>query len=334
MGTLKKCKQRQQFSDFFKKQFVFCTLSFRSSKMNEAMTEALMMSDPNDVFLHPPFETRLKRVEDCENLMKDAKNLEEEVEVLKWMARRKEMEWDCTRQMIGKKKTEIREVKKKINMVRTINELGPQLNIDSDDEDTPYEDDDEDDSSEEELELPRAASSRVSFPMIVRGNDGDNEGQEEYSFKSYRKFVLTKREVKSSNVLLCAQCRDKPPLFVCSTCKDQCYCSRLCQTKHWHKHSSKCVPYESRKNPFQLCPPKPKKTGVIKFPLSESELHEITDAKKELNTAVPLKSSQCLNCQSEDPQFLCSKCKNHWYCSEVCHQIHWEEHQKMCFKSS
>ena len=35
--------------------------------MNEAMTEALMMSDPNDVFLHPPFDTRLKRVEDFEN---------------------------------------------------------------------------------------------------------------------------------------------------------------------------------------------------------------------------------------------------------------------------
>lgn len=296
------------------------------------MKEALMMTDPSDVFLHTPFETRSKQVEKFDSIMNDAKNLEEEVEVLKWMARRKEMEWDCTRQMIGKKKTEIREVKKKINMVRTINELGPQLNIDSDDEDTPYEDDDEDDSSDEELDLPRA-STRLSFPMIVRGNDEDNEGQDEYSFKSYRKFVLTRKEDKRSNELLCAQCKDKPPLFVCSTCKDQVYCSRVCQTKHWVKHSSKCVPYESKKNPFQLCPPKPKKTGVIKFPLSENELSEAA-ATNEMITTVPLKSSQCLNCQSEDPQFLCSKCKNHWYCSQVCHQDHWEEHQKMCFKTS
>ena len=118
--------------------------------MSEALKEALMMTDPNDAFLHSPFDTRTQKLEDFDDVMKDAKSLEEEIEVLKWMARRKEMEWDCARQMIGKKKTEIREVKKKINMVRTVNDLGPQLNIDSDDEDTPYEDDDEDDSTDEE----------------------------------------------------------------------------------------------------------------------------------------------------------------------------------------
>ena len=45
--------------------------------------------------------------------------------------------------MIQQKKIDIKVVKKKINMVRTLNELGPQLNVDSDDEDTPYEDDDD-----------------------------------------------------------------------------------------------------------------------------------------------------------------------------------------------
>ena len=50
---------------------------------------------------------------------------------------------DTCRQMIQQKKIDIKVVKKKINMVRTLNELGPQLNVDSDDEDTPYEDDDD-----------------------------------------------------------------------------------------------------------------------------------------------------------------------------------------------
>ena len=172
--------------------------------------------------------------------------------------------------------------------------------------------------------------------MIVRGDDGEAEGQDEYSFKRYRKFVLTstKKSTKKSNFeLLCAQCKDQPPSFVCSTCKDQVYCSRVCQTKHWNKHAFKCVPYESKKNPFQLCgPAKPKNTGVIRFPLSEDLAASLQDEQRQV-PARASKSSQCLNCQSEDPKYLCSKCKNHWYCSESCHKDHWTEHQKECFKS-
>ena len=76
--------------------------------------------------------------------------MEEEIEALKWIARRKEMEWDCTRQIILQKKLDIKVVKRKINMVKTLNDLGPQVNVDSDDEDTPFEDDD--DSSSDEMD--------------------------------------------------------------------------------------------------------------------------------------------------------------------------------------
>ena len=34
------------------------------------------------------------------------------------------MEWDCTKEMIDRKKINIKDVKKKINMVRTLNDLG------------------------------------------------------------------------------------------------------------------------------------------------------------------------------------------------------------------
>jgi hypothetical protein len=40
------------------------------------------------------------------------------------MARRKQMEWDCAKEMVDRKKINIKDVKKKINMVRTINDLG------------------------------------------------------------------------------------------------------------------------------------------------------------------------------------------------------------------
>ena len=60
------------------------------------------------------------------------------------------MEWDCARQLILQKKLDIKVVKRKINMVKTLNDLGPQVNVDSDDEDTPFEDDD--DSSSDEMD--------------------------------------------------------------------------------------------------------------------------------------------------------------------------------------
>ena len=307
------------------------------------------MSDLTDPFLHSPFDTRVETVEDFDNLLGDAKTMEEEIEALKWMARRKEMEWDCARQMIGKKKTDIKEVKKKINMVRTIHDLGPQLNIDSDDEDTPdEEDDDEDQDYFSDGESVPQNKDVLSFPMVVRGNDSDSD--EDYSFRSDRKFVLTRRKrqaERGSSEITCGNCK-KPPSFVCSCCKDQVYCSRLCQTKHWIKHSSKCVPYETQKNHFQLCPPKPPgDSGVIKLPLSvedESEnIHSISNSNEEdedVSTRPVLRSSKCLNCEKEDPKFICSsfdvnpnaiygtlQTKN-WYCSEECQEQHWKAYKK------
>ena len=87
-----------------------------------------------------------------EKLWKDARGLEDEIEILKWMARRKQLEWDCAKELVDKKKSTIKAVKKKINMVRTVNDLGPQLNVDSDDENTPFEDDDDEDSQSDDNE--------------------------------------------------------------------------------------------------------------------------------------------------------------------------------------
>merc|ERR1719266_2366889 len=98
--------------------------------------------------------------------------MEDEIESLKWLARRKEMEWDCTRQMIVRKKTNIKVVKRKLNMVRTVNDLGPQLNVDSDDEDTPYEEDDEDSSEDDTAAIdfntkPSSGAKKNIFPMCI-----------------------------------------------------------------------------------------------------------------------------------------------------------------------
>ena len=89
--------------------------------------------------------------------------LEEEIEALKWIARRKEMEWDCARQLILQKKLDIKVVKRKINMVKTLNDLGPQVNVDSDDEDTPFEDDD--DSSSDEIGKKHALKKYDQFAL-------------------------------------------------------------------------------------------------------------------------------------------------------------------------
>lgn len=78
--------------------------------------------------LNVPFrEKSASKPDTFDKVFVDIKHLEEEIEALKWLARRKEMEWDCTRQMIHQKKADIKVVKRKINMVKTVNDLGEQV---------------------------------------------------------------------------------------------------------------------------------------------------------------------------------------------------------------
>ena len=78
--------------------------------------------------LNVPFrEKSASKPDTFDKVFVDIKHLEEEIEALKWLARRKEMEWDCTRQMIHQKKADIKVLKRKINMVKTVNDLGEQV---------------------------------------------------------------------------------------------------------------------------------------------------------------------------------------------------------------
>ena len=78
--------------------------------------------------LNVPFrEKSASKPDTFDKVFVDIKHLEEEIEALKWLARRKEMEWDCTRQMIHQKKADIKVVKRKINMVKTVNDLGERF---------------------------------------------------------------------------------------------------------------------------------------------------------------------------------------------------------------
>ena len=68
--------------------------------------------------VYTPFECKTEPNDSFEKLWKDARGLEDEIEILKWMARRKELEWDCAREMVVKKKSRIKEVKAR-NLVKT-----------------------------------------------------------------------------------------------------------------------------------------------------------------------------------------------------------------------
>ena len=119
--------------------------------------------------LNTPFEEcNTEPKASFEKLWKDARGLEDEIEILKWMARRKQLEWDCAKELVDKKKSTIKAVKKKINMVRTVNDLGPQLNVDSDDEDTPFEDDDNEDSESDKVlsNMSNFSVFLLNFPLL------------------------------------------------------------------------------------------------------------------------------------------------------------------------
>ena len=180
-----------------------------------------------------------------EKLWKDARGLEDEIEILKWMARRKQLEWDCAKELVDKKKSTIKAVKKKINMVRTVNDLGPQLNVDSDDEDTPFEDDDDEDSqSDDNEDLTGFSNNGTDVRFCLRQPSPVPEGSSLVSENYPNKFTIPDFVCKKSRFEsghLCLKCKEKPPLGLCNVCKNHWYCSTNCQTKDWPEHQKMCT---------------------------------------------------------------------------------------------
>ena len=132
---------------------------------------------------------------------------------------------------------------------------------------------------------------------------------------------------------LCLYCKEKPPLFVCSVCKNYWYCSTSCQIKDWPTHQTKCFkekPEKSKKESEKFV--KTAHPQLIKFPLPSELLASVTEeiSRKTRPNNRKEKSTNCLKCRQNLPYFLCSVCRNFWYCSHKCHHDHWEEHQKYC----
>jgi len=325
----------------------------------------------------------------------DAKHLEEEIEALKWIARRKEMEWDCTRQIILQKKLDIKVVKRKINMVKTLNDLGPQVNVDSDDEDTPFEDDDDSSSDEMDSQSHDESMNDTDSSEALHGVAHSSLLGNRYSIDDIspallpRTSTLLARTVSSYSIstnfqedknddskshydkrntsegdALCLMCKEKPPLFVCGTCKNQSYCSEVCQKLHWPHHESDCkedsstaILEEIERDLLEDEPTIDKKSAKFKVPISSTEM-EISISSSQIATQVDVlrkkrdqkevdnetgtssteffekpdkkNTTKCLGCHEKDPKYLCATCNNAWYCCLVCQEKHWDFHQSEC----
>ena len=132
---------------------------------------------------------------------------------------------------------------------------------------------------------------------------------------------------------LCLYCKEKPPLFVCSLCKNYWYCSTICQIKDWPTHQTKCSKEKpENKKTESVILQTPANPQLIKFPLPSELLTSVTEeiSRKTRPNNRKEKSTNCLKCRQNLPYFLCSVCRNFWYCSHKCHHDHWEEHQKYC----
>jgi hypothetical protein len=295
-----------------------------------------------------------------ESLWGDSRQLEEEVEALKWMARRKEMEWDSTRYLIIKKKADIKHAKRRINMVRTINDLGPQLNVDSDDEDTPYEDDDDDDDDEDVVDgepddfaqprrprpprrpQPKFILPKFELPKLILNTASFSQKEKDANFVMVPAAGNKRLKPSFSKGHLCLGCKIKPPLFVCHGCKNHWYCSKTCQEDHWSIHEPNCNEHSdpmlqsssalSAIDRFQESL-MPDASDLLKL-AREQQKNIDHDLDHDLDELLPKKadkkSTNCLMCCINEPKYVCGQCKNYWYCSLTCHEKHWPEHASQC----
>ena len=256
--------------------------------------------------------------------------------------------------MIQQKKIDIKVVKKKINMVRTLNELGPQLNVDSDDEDTPYEDDDDSSSDDDDRSMTddseelgnrynvdddinemqnkklktavtHTISTKATKPTTVTSTD---------SFVSQRdrnvNFVMATFENSDfqSKGALCLNCKEKPPLFVCGACKNQSYCSQTCQKLHWPLHEPICKDKNvEMSDPMSVIPKIVMKSVLPLLGKGDSKM-DLDETPS--SPIIPKEPTKCLGCENVYPKYLCGGCNNGWYCSVSCQRNHWKNHQNEC----
>ncbi len=214
----------------------------------QSQISSSLESDAFDALARPLAEDRVQKL-DFQLLWTDSKTLEEEVEGLKWMARRKEQEWDNVLKLVGKKKDDIKDVKKEINMIRTINDLGPQLDVDSDDEDTASESSDEENHMKENNAPPPVLyahkQKQLPVPLMAPPKVPDrveaSHNNSTFIIKPPKKHSIRKGSHSHYTTgHLCRHCRSKPIAFVCGSCKKHWYCSAECQQLAWPFHSEKC----------------------------------------------------------------------------------------------
>ena len=207
--------------------------------------------------------------------------------------------------------------------------LGSQLNVHSDDEDTPFEDDDDDDSqSDIDVTHSHLSSSNSADVRFIRQPSPIPKTSNFVSEKNQNKLVTPDFVCKQSRFSrghLCLKCKEKPGLGLCNLCKNHWYCSTSCQIKDWPEHQKKCTKESNRKRTTPVI-----KSNLIKFPIPSDLFLSLEQKSKSQSLKQTGKSTNCIKCRQNLPYFLCAECKNFWYCSHKCHSDHWEEHKKFC----
>ena len=210
-----------------------------------------------------------------------------------------------------------------------------QVNVDSDDEDTPFEDSsdseqsmDEDDKIEEEGNR-YSLDDEIANEINVQATSRRKEFRDEAAFVSQRdknvKFVMANHAKNEKKSAVCLYCKEKPPLFVCGHCKDKAYCSQDCQKLHWTIHEQNCRNISAKHNDSEFS--SRNMTIVPKLgDLKQIKAADYHDEKQEFH----VQSSKCLGCLEANPKFLCSACNNAWYCSMICQKSHWNQHEEKC----
>ena len=281
------------------------------------------LTPPTPVSTIPPAPPKSEpTTSNVAEIQSEADQLETEISGLKWLARRKEQEWDQILRMLKQKEERLMRVQRANTLAKEEAERAAKIIA----------------------SLASPAPEAVGRQNVVMAPSGSIKNGQQIQFGDKRAILISTGNINQliqnqPSLLLSNQVTSKPAVTVSAitttmqtlTTKPkvvQAAQRRHVATIHIPRSQNGIIP-----KPSLSGAPGPKIVSVISQASEKSKPVVVAAVESDGvldSDANGGKSSICQSCHVKPSEFVCAGCNQRWYCSRECQIKNWDEHQTAC----